>query len=226
MTADLYPLQVLLVTLAGWVNRHQQHVIEYLVEENLPQGAVERPPPAADGRSAPTPRGEGSPGPSTGLAAGRDDRDPRHDPAMAPAADHPEVDLHAEAARPPRDHPGDLVAHSAHEHGESRVGLHANPGGAEEPGPRSSQEYGRQGCSGPTGFHRLRTGRPPGGRSSGPTGARSRGPTSSPPRSGPSRADHLLHALRDRSPKSTGSHGRLDAHPGWLVHGAGGAPRT
>jgi hypothetical protein len=34
MTADLYPLQVLLVTLAGRVNRHQQHVIEYLVEEN------------------------------------------------------------------------------------------------------------------------------------------------------------------------------------------------
>lgn len=34
MTADAYPLQVLLVTLAGWVNRHQQHVIEYLVEEN------------------------------------------------------------------------------------------------------------------------------------------------------------------------------------------------
>jgi putative transposase len=34
MNADLYPLQVLLVTLAGWVNRHQQHVIEYLVEEN------------------------------------------------------------------------------------------------------------------------------------------------------------------------------------------------
>src|SRR5439155_26020433 len=28
------PLQVLLVTLAGWINRHQQHVIEYLVEEN------------------------------------------------------------------------------------------------------------------------------------------------------------------------------------------------
>jgi putative transposase len=34
MRADLYPLQVLLVTLAGWVNRHQQHVIEYLIEEN------------------------------------------------------------------------------------------------------------------------------------------------------------------------------------------------
>jgi hypothetical protein len=34
MTADVYPLQVLLLTLAGWVNRHQQQVIEYLVEEN------------------------------------------------------------------------------------------------------------------------------------------------------------------------------------------------
>ena len=34
MRTDLYPLQVLLVTLAGWVNRHQQHVIEYLIEEN------------------------------------------------------------------------------------------------------------------------------------------------------------------------------------------------
>ena len=34
MTADLFPLQVLLVALSGWVNRHQQHVIEYLIEEN------------------------------------------------------------------------------------------------------------------------------------------------------------------------------------------------
>src|SRR5215831_20720158 len=34
MTADFYALQVLLVTLAGWVNRHQQHVIEYPVEGN------------------------------------------------------------------------------------------------------------------------------------------------------------------------------------------------
>jgi putative transposase len=34
MTADLSPLRLLLMTLAGWVNRHQQQVIEYLVEEN------------------------------------------------------------------------------------------------------------------------------------------------------------------------------------------------
>ena len=34
MMADLSPLRLLLVTLAGWVNCHQQQVIEYLVEEN------------------------------------------------------------------------------------------------------------------------------------------------------------------------------------------------
>jgi transposase InsO family protein len=34
MKATFSPLQVLLLTLAGWVNRHQQHVIEYLIEEN------------------------------------------------------------------------------------------------------------------------------------------------------------------------------------------------
>ena len=34
MRVDLDPLQVLLVTLAGWINRHQQHVIDYLMAEN------------------------------------------------------------------------------------------------------------------------------------------------------------------------------------------------
>ncbi len=34
MTADLSPLRLLLVTLAGWINRQQQQVVEYLVEEN------------------------------------------------------------------------------------------------------------------------------------------------------------------------------------------------
>src|ERR671918_473186 len=34
MTADFLPLRLLLATLAGWINRHQQHVIDYLVEEN------------------------------------------------------------------------------------------------------------------------------------------------------------------------------------------------
>jgi putative transposase len=34
MTAEFLPLRLLLATLAGWINRHQQHVIDYLVEEN------------------------------------------------------------------------------------------------------------------------------------------------------------------------------------------------
>ena len=40
MMADLSPLRLLLVTLAGWVNRHQQQVIEYLVEESRLRNAV------------------------------------------------------------------------------------------------------------------------------------------------------------------------------------------
>jgi len=34
MSADLHALRFLLLIFAGWVNRHQQQVIEYLVEEN------------------------------------------------------------------------------------------------------------------------------------------------------------------------------------------------
>ena len=34
MTTDSLPLRLLLVTRAGSVNRHQQHVIDYLVEES------------------------------------------------------------------------------------------------------------------------------------------------------------------------------------------------
>src|SRR5499427_2680590 len=34
MTSDSLPFRLLLATLAGWVNRHQQHVIDYLIEEN------------------------------------------------------------------------------------------------------------------------------------------------------------------------------------------------
>ncbi|MCP3994194.1 MAG: transposase family protein [bacterium] len=34
MSADTDPLRVLLLSVAGWVNRHQQHAVEYLVEEN------------------------------------------------------------------------------------------------------------------------------------------------------------------------------------------------
>ena len=35
MMADCFPLQLLLLTFLGWVNREQQRTIEYPVEENL-----------------------------------------------------------------------------------------------------------------------------------------------------------------------------------------------
>jgi len=39
MTAEFLPLRLLLATLAGWINRHQQDVIDYLVEENRAFGS-------------------------------------------------------------------------------------------------------------------------------------------------------------------------------------------
>ncbi len=35
MRAEIYPLQVLLLTVSGWVHRHQADVIAYLVEVRL-----------------------------------------------------------------------------------------------------------------------------------------------------------------------------------------------
>jgi hypothetical protein len=34
MQSGLDPFRFLLFTLAGWLNQHQQHAIEYLLEEN------------------------------------------------------------------------------------------------------------------------------------------------------------------------------------------------
>ena len=32
--AHIYPLHILVATLAGWMNRRQAEVLEYLIEEN------------------------------------------------------------------------------------------------------------------------------------------------------------------------------------------------
>ena len=54
------PLRVLLVTLAGWINRHRQDGDRVLARgEPRPEGAGEGAPPPADRRPASTPRGEG-----------------------------------------------------------------------------------------------------------------------------------------------------------------------
>src|SRR2546422_5794703 len=145
MTSDVYPLQVLLVTLAGWVNRQQQQVIEYLLEENrVPkeQGRGRRLRLTDDQRRR--------------LAAkGR--RLGRRVLRQVATIVTPDTILRwhrhliarkwtfTPKRRPSRDPEGDLVAHSADGHGESGVGLHAHPGGAEEPGPWRGPEHGRQG---------------------------------------------------------------------------------
>jgi hypothetical protein len=94
MTADLLPLRLLLLTLAGWVNRQQQHVIEYLVEENriLREQLRGRGVRLTDG-PAPAPRGDRPATRSPGFETGGDHRDAGHDPALIPAADCPEVDV-------------------------------------------------------------------------------------------------------------------------------------
>jgi hypothetical protein len=50
MPTATHPLQALLLTLAGWVNRHRQQVIAYLFEENrvLREQLGGRPPRLTD----------------------------------------------------------------------------------------------------------------------------------------------------------------------------------
>jgi hypothetical protein len=96
MTADLSPLRLLLVTLAGCVNRQQQQVIEYLIEENralMEQLAGRRVRLTDEQRHRLAARATRSPNPD---ACG-DHRDTGHDSAVASAADRSEVDLQAEA---------------------------------------------------------------------------------------------------------------------------------
>ena len=159
----------------------------------VPRGGERRPPEAAEGaarpvdrRSAPASRGEGPATRSPDPEAGRDHRDTRHDPAVAPAPDRPEVDVRAEAARSARDDEGNRVAHCPDGHGQSRVGLQSHPGRVEESRPSRREEHGRHGAERQkTMESRLRrAARRPGAPFCGRTGARSPGPTSSRRKSG------------------------------------------
>src|SRR5436309_698486 len=68
---------------------------------------------------------------------------------MAPAADRPQVDVRPKETGSPRDQEGPLRPDRPDGYGESGVGLHSDPGAAEESGPRRGPEYGRQGAQGP-----------------------------------------------------------------------------
>src|SRR2546428_690103 len=185
MTADLSPLRLLLVTLAGWVNRHQQEVIEYLVEENrvLREQLKGRRVRLTDDQRRRL-AGEGPATRSPDPEAGRDHRDTRHDPALAPAPDRPEVDVRAEAARPSREDEGDRVAHCADGHGQSSVRLQSHPGRVEESRPSRREKVRSPRCSNTTGSRPRRAARRRGAPFCGLTGARSPEPTSSRRKSG------------------------------------------
>src|SRR5262249_24770774 len=118
MIADLSPMRALLVTLSGFVNRQQQHVIEYLVKENrVLKGQLtgrrlrltdeQRRRLAAKGRCL-------------GRRVLRQVATIVTPDTILPLAsptDRSEVDVPAEAPRPSRHHDGDLVTHSPHGHG-------------------------------------------------------------------------------------------------------------
>ena len=184
MTADLYPLQVQLVTLAGWVNRHQQHVIEYLVEENrVLKGQLtgRRLRLTDDQRRRLAAKGH------------RLGRRVLRQVATIVTPDtilrwHRQLIARKWTFTPKR--PGrprimpeisSLILRMATENpawGYTRIQGALKNLGHGVAGVRSPR------CSRPTGSRPRRTVRHPGGRSCGLTGARSRGPISSPPRSG------------------------------------------
>ena len=224
MTADLYPLQVLLVTLAGWVNRHQQHVIEYLVEENrVLKGQLE-------GRRLRLTDDQRRRLAAKGRRLGR--RVLRQVATIVTPDTilrwHRQLIARKWTFTPKR--PGrprimqeisSLILRMAMENstwGYTRIqGALKNLGHgvARSTVAKVLKAHGIPPAPDPANL-----------LADVPAGSLGRDR-----RSGllhhrgldPSRADHLLHALRDRSPQPTGSRGGLDAHPGCVVHGAGGA---
>ena len=222
MTADLYPLQVLLVTLAGWVNRHQQHVIEYLVEENrVLKGRLK-------GRRLRLTDDQRRRLAAKGRRLGR--RVLRQVATIVTPDTilrwHRQLIARKWTFTPKR--PGrprimqeisSLILRMAT---ENPAWCTRGSRGAEEPGPRRGQEYGRQGAQGP---------RDPAG--SGPADVLADVPPGS---LGHDRGAEFFtsevwtprglityYTLFVIDLRSHGSTWRADTHPGPLAHGAGGA---
>ncbi len=84
MPTDFYSLQVLLLTLSGFVNRHQADVIAYLVEENriLKEQMKGRKLRLTDDQRRRL-AAKAKLLWETGAEPGRDDRDSRHPDALA-----------------------------------------------------------------------------------------------------------------------------------------------
>ena len=95
--ADIYPLQVLLASLSGWMNRQQGEVLEYLIEENrvLKEQRKGRPLRLTDDQPEAA-RSERETHRQASPDEGRDHRDPRYGPSLASPSSRGEVDLQEE----------------------------------------------------------------------------------------------------------------------------------
>jgi hypothetical protein len=127
---DFVALQMVLGVLTGWLDRREREAVAYLIEENplLRRQLGERRLRLTDEdrrRLAARAYRVGSP------AGDRHDRDAGHRAAVASPVDRPEVDVRQEI-RMARCAVRDPSPRRADGDGESDVGLHADPGRAQE----------------------------------------------------------------------------------------------
>src|SRR5262249_48196126 len=150
MTADSLPFRLLLAALAGWVNRHQQHVIDYLVEENRAlreQLRGRRVRLSDDQRRRLAARGQrlGRRVLRQGAAIGTPDTSLRR----YRRPDGPKGGVGVRGAGTSGANERDRGAHRSDGDRESRLGLQPHPGCVEEPQSLRREKYCGQGPKGP-----------------------------------------------------------------------------
>src|SRR5262245_37314261 len=180
------PLTFFLLLFSGWVNRQQQAIIDYLLEENRvlrAQRGSRRLRLTDDQRRRLAVKGKALGRRRLGEIAGI--VTPRHDPPLVPPARRQEICRLEEASpRPPPHQAGPRRPRGPHGEREPDLGLHANPRRAEEPRPTKSpatrsRPSSRTTASSP---HPSAARRRPGRRSWPLIGTPWRRPTSSPSR--------------------------------------------
>ena len=137
-------LQFLVLTFAGWVNRHQDDLIEYLREENRVLREYLGPRPLRlDRRPASATRCARPQTRPASPQAGRGHRHPGHDPSLVPETDRQEI----RRQRLPPSRAADDAQRSRRARGqdggrESAVGLHTDPRRALEPRAHDRPDHG------------------------------------------------------------------------------------
>jgi hypothetical protein len=146
-----HALRFLFLLFSGWVNRHQQEVIEYLTEENrvLREGLGGRrlrlndDQPKTSRREEHGPRTKGAPARSRHCHAG-------HDPPLVSTARREKVRRIEKATlRATSDQAGDRRAHRPHGQRQPHLGLHKNTRRPPAPRSRDRQEHRQTDPAGP-----------------------------------------------------------------------------